>query len=96
MKHRVQRINVAQLAKLMGVLDLMLGVVVGVCFYLFSTVAGSAASSMFPMMGGIGMLIFFPVMYGVFGFVGGALIAWLYNLVAGMVGGVEFEIEAVP
>ena len=34
-----------------------------------------------------------PIMYGVFGVVGGAIGAALYNLVAGWVGGIEVELD---
>jgi len=39
------------------------------------------------------MLIFLPIMYGVIGFIAGAIGAALYNLVAGVVGGIEIEVE---
>ena len=32
-------------------------------------------------------------MYGVMGFIGGAIGAFVYNLVAGVVGGIEIEVE---
>ncbi len=94
MVHRVKHIGVAQLAKVMGILYLALGVVIGVCFWAFSSLVpkGPMASAMFPM-GGIVMLIAFPVLYGLIGFLAGAMVAWLYNLAAGWVGGVEFELE---
>ena len=34
-------------------------------------------------------------MYGIIGFIGGAIGALLYNLFAGMVGGVEIEVENI-
>lgn len=39
------------------------------------------------------MVIFLPIMYGVIGFVAGAIGAAVYNLVAGFVGGIEIEVE---
>ena len=93
--HRVQRIGVAQLAKIMGVLYLAVGVVIGVCFYLFSSMMPSSAMTSGFRMGGIAALIGFPLFYGVLGYVGGAFMAWLYNLVAGWVGGLEFDVEPV-
>jgi hypothetical protein len=44
-------------------------------------------------MMGIGSIIFFPICYGAIGFVGTLLAAWLYNFLAGFVGGVEVELE---
>ena len=42
---------------------------------------------------GIGAPIFLPIFYGIMGFVGGLLSAWLYNIVAKWVGGIEIETE---
>ena len=42
---------------------------------------------------GVGAVVAFPIFYGCLGFVGLLFAAWLYNLVAGVVGGVEVEIQ---
>jgi hypothetical protein len=54
----------------------------------------------FPQVGnvlGFGLGLFFcvlaPVMYGIMGFLMGALMAWIYNVVAKWTGGIEFEVE---
>ena len=93
--HRVQRIGVAQLAKIMGVLYLVIGFVIGLCIYLFSSLIPSNPMTPGFKMGGVAGLIFIPVLYGLFGYLGGAFMAWLYNLVARWVGGLEFEVESV-
>ena len=43
------------------------------------------------MMFGFGILM--PVIYGVFGFVGGIIMAVIYNLIARWIGGIEVEVE---
>ncbi len=61
--------------------------------------AGMSAASDNPMPGwfgglfGVGAVIFLPIMYGVLGAIGGALTAVMYNVVAGMVGGLSIETE---
>ena len=45
------------------------------------------------LFGGGAFLIALPILYGVIGVVAGALIAWLYNVVAGFTGGLELELE---
>ena len=60
----------------------MLGVAVG---------GGDAALG--GIIGGVGALIFLPVLYGVLGFIGGLIGAALYNLVAGFVGGIKMDLE---
>jgi hypothetical protein len=42
---------------------------------------------------GIGFAIFLPVMYAILGFVFGALGAWIYNLLAKWIGGLDLEFE---
>jgi hypothetical protein len=42
---------------------------------------------------GVGAVVMLPLMYGVFGIIGGAIGAALYNLFANLVGGVELDIS---
>jgi hypothetical protein len=42
---------------------------------------------------GAGAIIFLPIMYGVFGGIFAAIGAFVYNLVAGWVGGLEVDIS---
>jgi len=70
-------------------------------------VFGAAMSALMPQsenqaMGGIGsvvggliIMIVIPIFYGVLGFVGGAIGALVYNLAAGIVSGIRFELEGV-
>jgi uncharacterized membrane protein len=100
MMHRIQRIGVWQLAKVMGVLYFLMGIVFLAVISLFSRgmpgAAGTAFSS-FGMGGGFGMFLFMPLLYAFFGVVFGALTAVLYNVVAGMMGGVEIDlISTIP
>jgi hypothetical protein len=47
----------------------------------------------------IGLSLLFviaPLLYGVLGFLIGAIAAWVYNLVAGRVGGIEIELAETP
>ncbi len=41
---------------------------------------------------GIGFAVLMPLIYAAFGFVGGVIFAALYNLVAKLTGGFEFEL----
>jgi hypothetical protein len=40
-----------------------------------------------------GFGIFIPIIYGVMGFVFGIIMAAIYNLIAGWIGGIEVEVE---
>jgi hypothetical protein len=70
----------------------LIGVLQGL--FLQGTDLGGAAA--FGFLFGIGAIIFMPIMYGVMGFVGGALGAFIYNLVSGAVGGMELVLREKP
>jgi hypothetical protein len=98
----VRRVSPGSAFKVGLVLYAILGLVLGICMALVSMVAGSLAplnQSAAPGMQffrfgmGIGAIIFFPVMYGIFGGVFAGLGAVIYNLVAGWVGGIEVDIS---
>jgi hypothetical protein len=92
MLHRIRRIGVAQLAKMLGALYLGLGLIFALIFWgVGSVVPRSGSTNMFGM--GAIALIVLPICYAIIGVVFGAITAWLYNLVAGSVGGVEIELE---
>jgi hypothetical protein len=92
MVHRISRIGVAQLAKMLGALYLGLGLIFALIFWGVSSVVPRAGSAGMFAMGGVALIIV-PICYAIIGVVFGAITAWLYNLVAGSVGGVEIELE---
>ena len=79
------------------------GKVMGVCYVLIGLLAGLFVAAMGSMMGGatglpfagtgLAAIIVLPIVYGIFGFIGGIIGAFIYNLVAGWVGGVVMETE---
>ena len=91
----IKRINVLKLAIFQGALMAAFGLLAGLFLLVFGSMfarmgadAGAAG-----MIGGIGAVIFLPILYGVFGFIGGAIGAFVSNLGAGVVGGIELEVE---
>ena len=93
----LKSIGVFSLAKMMGALYATIGFIVGLLFALASVVgagfAGSGAEGLLGLVFGVGAVIFLPVFYGIMGFLGGALLSAIYNVVAGMAGGVELNLE---
>ena len=91
----VNRIGAFSLAKLAGTLYAILGLVFGALFSLIA-MAGAMASGgdngMFGALFGVGAIIVLPILYGCIGFVASLIGALLYNLLAGMVGGVELDV----
>jgi hypothetical protein len=98
----LRRIGPWSCAKVSGVLYAAAGLLIGIFFSLISLVAGSLAaaagddSGLFGALFGVGAIILLPIFYGAIGFVGGAIGAWLYNVVAGWVGGIEVEFDSGP
>ncbi len=80
------------------------GVVAAAVAFVFSLPAGcvmTMVGSLSDELGGTGfgsslglfMIILYPLLGLVAGFIGGFIMAWVYNLVAGRIGGVELEFE---
>lgn len=93
----VKRIGVASAARIYGAITAGFGLVIGVIVAMASALgAGLAEAGEGAFVGtvlGVGAIILLPIMYGVFGLIAGAIGALLYNLFAGMVGGVQLDVE---
>jgi hypothetical protein len=92
----VRRVGPLSVAKVAGVLYALMGLILGACISLFSVVG----SAFMPKDAGMGSMIFgaaavvaLPVFYGILGFIMTLIMAALYNLVAGWVGGVELDVQ---
>lgn len=101
----IRRFGVISVAKMYALLMFIFGLIFGVLYGLMFIVFGAAMSAMGPrdtaaggigtVAMGIGMMIGLPIFYGVLGFIMGAIGALIYNAVAGIIGGVKFELEGV-
>lgn len=101
----IRRFGVLSVAKMNGILWLVFGLIVGVLYGLFFMIFGAAMSSFAPEGQGMGatgsvvvgliFMIAMPATYGVIGLIAGAIGALVYNVLAGIIGGVKFEIEGV-
>jgi len=92
----IKRVGPVSCAKIAGTLYAVIGLIIGGIVSLIAMAgfaASSSESSGFGAMMGVGSIIFFPILYGCFGFVGTLITAALYNVVAGVVGGVELETQ---
>ncbi len=101
----IRRFSVFSVARIQGLLAFVIGLLIGVIYGLAFMIFGAAISSLAPQgnnqaMGGVGsvvigliIMIAVPVFYGILGFIGGMIGALVYNLAAGVVGGVRFELE---
>jgi uncharacterized oligopeptide transporter (OPT) family protein len=92
---RVTRIAPLQLGKMMGLCYGIMGLIFIPFFLLMSFFASHAPSQqrIGIMALGAGFAIFLPFIYGAMGFIGGVISAFIYNVIAKWVGGVELEVE---
>ena len=90
----LKSVGVLSCAKLMGAMYAIMGLIFG-AFMTLASLAGVAASKQGGDAGalaiGAGAIVIFPILYGIGGFVGGLISAFVYNVVAGLVGGIEFD-----
>jgi hypothetical protein len=92
---RLRSINPLQLGLVSAILYALISLIVAIPVTLISMTAGSAMKGqpMAALFAGPAVLIFFPIMYGAVGFIGGIITAALYNLVARWTGGIEVQLE---
>jgi hypothetical protein len=92
----IRRVAPLSVAKISGALYALMGLIVGALFSLASVAGGLMArqdgGAMFGALFGVGAIVLFPILYGVLGFLVTLVAAWLYNLAAGWVGGVEIDV----
>jgi hypothetical protein len=99
----IRRFGVWSVARLSAALYGGLGLIFGVLVALISLAgaglasmakdSGAPAAGLMSAMFGVGAIILLPLLYGIMGLIFGALTAGLYNLFAGIVGGVEVQLD---
>ena len=95
----IKRIDVLSAAKITGIIAAAFGLLAGVIFFLFGSMFGALLGASggqgggAAMFGGVMGIVLLPSLYGVFGFIGGLIQAFIYNLAAGFVGGIRIETE---
>jgi hypothetical protein len=99
---RITRIGPVSAAKvafvLYGAIGLIVGCIVAVASLLGATLgmADGDSSALFGAIFGVGAVVLLPLLYGFFGAAGALISVAVYNLSAGVVGGVELTVEAAP
>jgi hypothetical protein len=98
----IKRINPLSAAKVAAVLYGLMGLLIGGLFSLMAMFGGFAAgmsgdegAAAAPFLGmffGVGAIIIVPILYGAVGAIMVAIGTALYNVVAGMVGGIEIDV----
>lgn len=80
-----------------GILGLFMGLLMALVSGLVGAVAppaptGNPAAALFRLGMGVGAIVFLPLFYGVIGGIFAAIGAFVYNLVAAWVGGLDIDI----
>src|SRR5438552_2944500 len=83
----INRVGPVSFAKITGTLYAILGLVIGAFISLFVLAGGMASNR------AVGAIVMLPLVYGLCGFVATLVGAWLYNVAAGIVGGVEIDVR---
>jgi hypothetical protein len=98
----IRRVGVWSAARLYGAVSAAMGLLIGLLIACASVLGGAAgafgqgagsSSGPLGMMLGAGAVVALPLFYGVLGLGAGALVAALYNLFAGLFGGIQLETE---
>jgi hypothetical protein len=101
----IKRFSVFSVAKIYGLVFFVVGLLIGVIYGLSVMLFGAALSALSPnndgaALGGVssvvvGLLIMiaFPLFYSFAGFISGLIAGLIYNIAAGVVGGIKFECE---
>jgi hypothetical protein len=94
----IKSVDVMSCAKIMGAVYGAMGLL-AIPILLVVSFASLASGQQTGTMGGIAFValgLFAPFFYGGIGFVFGALGAWVYNLTAKWLGGIQIELEESP
>lgn len=94
MRKRIRRVSVFQTAKVSAVLYGLMGLL-AVPFVFLASMLSPGETNLFGIGAGLVGAIMLPVIYAVFGFIFTAIGCAIYNAVAGVIGGIEFEVEDV-
>lgn len=93
----IKRIDPVSAAKVAAVLYGGMGFIFGAFMAVMSLAASGAAAERpgppFGALFGVGAVVVLPILYGGMGAVMSLIAAFLYNLVAGLIGGIRIETE---
>ncbi len=91
---RIQKVGVMSTAKLHAFILTILALIMGIIYALFFGISmGVQFGAGAGLLAAAACLILLPIIYGVMGFVLGALMAWIYNIAARKIGGLEIELS---
>ena len=103
--HKITKIGVVSLAKIMGMSGLILGLIAGVIYggilILMGLIGASSGQeeavgfALAGVGGGLAIMVSVPIFYGLMSFIVGLIYGLIINLVLTLAGGLELEIQSM-
>ena len=100
MRKVLRGVGVVSIGKMAAVLYAAIGLIVGLILAGVGTLggfagmaAGERGAGLFGMFFGVGAIIICPILYAIVGALVWMLVAALFNLAVGMIGGIELEVD---
>lgn len=93
----ITKVSAISVAKVAAVLYAGVGLLIGALLSLLgmagltAALAETGGGAFFSVLFGVGAIIIMPIVYGIVGFIGSFIFASLFNVAAGMTGGIEVE-----
>lgn len=105
-KLQIRKLGVLSVAKMYAIMMFVIMLIISIPYGLImigislmgaSAVRGNDAFAVGGMgvVSGVAIMIILPIIYAVLGFIFGAIGALIYNVFAGIVGGIEIEVDEV-
>ncbi len=94
--HMIKSVGILSCAKIVAAVQAAIGLIVMPFFLLIAMVGALASSRASDRLSSAVVVVFaafLPILYAVVGFIMGAFAAWVYNLVARWIGGIELELQ---
>ena len=88
----IKSIEIISWAKIHALFGIVIGLIYGIIFAVLGTAVSIHAGM--PGVGAFGLMsiIIFPIMFAIMGFICGAIMAFLYNVFADKIGGIQVEL----
>ncbi|HVN73339.1 MAG TPA: hypothetical protein VMT44_01960 [Methanoregula sp.] len=88
----IKSVEIMSWAKIHALFGIVFGLIYGIIFGVILTAVGVGMDRGGMTAFGIASVVIFPIIFGIMAFIGGAIVAFLYNVFAGKIGGIQVEL----
>lgn len=88
----IKSIDVMSFAKIHAVFGIIIGIIYGIMAAFVFGALGLATGGTGLEVFGLAAIVIFPIIFGIVAFIMGAITAIVYNVIAGMVGGIQVNL----